>query len=384
MTPRSLADYKRLAARRLPGFLFEYLEAGSYLEHTRQANRTDLAEIALRQRVLRDVSHVDTSANLLGADVSFPVALSPVGMAGMMARRGEVQAVRAAGGAGVPFTLSSAACCPVEEVGQAASGAFWFQLYMLKDRGYMAALLARAQAAGCTALLVTVDLPVLGVRYRDFRSGISSDPWPIRMARMAAQVLPRPHWAWHVGLHGKPHTLGNMAAAVSPGAPLAEVMGFMQGNLENSVDWSILDWLRQHWRGPIVVKGVLDAEDARRAAAHGADGIVVSNHGGRQLDGVPSSARALPAIADAVGGQMTLLADGGVRTGLDVARMLALGADGVMIGRGWAYPLAARGQAGVAHMLALLKDELRVAMALTGATKIADLSRQSLVNVPNL
>ena len=380
MSPRSLADYKRLAARRLPGFLFEYIEAGSYLENTRQANRTDLAEIALRQRVLRNVSQVDTSASLLGADVSFPVALSPVGMAGMMARRGEVQAVRAAGGAGVPFTLSSAACCPVEEVGQAASGAFWFQLYMLKDRGYMAALLARAQAAGCTALLVTVDLPVLGVRYRDYRSGISSDPSPIRMARMAAQVLPRPHWAWHVGLHGKPHTLGNMAAAVAPGAPLAEVMGFMQGNMENAADWSILRWLRDRWTGPIVVKGILDPQDALEAARSGADGIVVSNHGGRQLDGVPSTARALPAIVDALAGQkLTILVDGGVRTGLDVARMLALGTHGVMIGRGWAYPLAARGEAGVIHMLQMLREELRIAMALTGATRIADLDRSSLV-----
>ena len=383
MTPRSLADYKRLAARRLPGFLFEYLEAGSYLEHTRHANRADLASIALRQRVLRDVSQIDVSSRLLGADVTMPLALSPVGMAGMMARRGEVQAVRAAGAAGVPFTLSTASCCPVEEVGAAAAetgGPFWFQLYMLKDRGYMAQLLARAQAAGATALLVTVDLPVLGVRYRDFRSGISSDPWPIRMARMASQVLPRPHWAWHVGVRGKPHTMGNMAASVAPGAPLAEVMGFMQANLENSVDWAILDWLRQHWRGPIVVKGVLDPEDAREALHCGADGIVVSNHGGRQLDGVPSAARALPAIADAVGGQLTVLADGGVRTGLDVARMLALGADGVMIGRGWAYPLAARGQAGVTHALSLLRDELRVAMALTGATRIADLSYNSLVS----
>lgn len=379
MNPRSLADYKRLAARRLPRFMFEYVEAGSYLEQTRAANRADLGAIALRQRVLRDVGSIDLSATLLGHAVPLPVALGPVGIAGMMARRGEVQAVRAANGLGIPFTLSSASCCAVEEVGAAASGPFWFQLYMLKDRSYMAALLARARAAGCTALLVTVDLPYLGVRYRDFRAGISGDPWPLRMARLAAQLLPRPHWLWNVGARGRPHTLGNMAAGVAPGAPLASVMGFMQTNMENAVGWEFVEWVRGHWDGPVVIKGVLDPADAQEAVRCGADGIVVSNHGGRQLDGVPSTARALPAIVDAVAGELTILADGGVRTGLDIARMLALGAQGVLLGRAWAYPLAARGEAGVAHMLTLLREELRIAMALTGATRIADLARSSLV-----
>lgn len=380
MTPRSLADYKRLAEARLPPFLFEYIEAGSYSEQTRLANRRDLADIALRQRVLRDVSDIDLSTRLLGHDLPMPLVLGPVGMAGMMARRGEVQAVRAAGTAGVPFSLSSASCCSVEEVGAAAGGPLWFQLYLLKDRGYMAALLERARRAGCTALLVTVDLPCLGIRYRDYRAGISGEPWLARLPRMAAQIAPRPHWAWNVGVRGRPHTLGNMAAAAGPGAPLAEVMGFMQANMENRVGWEILDWLRAHWTGPILVKGILDVEDARQAVRAGADGIVVSNHGGRQLDGAPSTARALPAIADAVAGDLAVLADGGVRTGLDVARMLALGADAVLIGRGWAYPLAARGEEGVAHMLALFREELRVAMALTGAVRIADLSRASLVS----
>lgn len=379
MVPRSTADYKRLAAKRLPPFMFEYVEAGSYLEQTRIANRAELSEIGLRQRVLRDVSQIDLSATLLGHDLPMPVALGPVGIAGMMARRGEVQAVRAALGFGVPFALSSAACCSVEEVGAAADGPFWFQLYILKDRGYMAALLARARAAGCTALLVTVDLPYLGVRYRDFRAGISSDAWPIRTARLAAQVLPRPHWLWNVGVRGRPHTLGNMAAGVEPGAPLASVMRFMQANMENSAGWDFLAWVRSHWDGPVVVKGILDPEDAREALRSGADGIVVSNHGGRQLDGVPSTARALPAIVDAVAGELTVLADGGVRTGLDVARMLALGANGVLLGRAWAYALAARGEAGVYHMLSLLSEELRVAMALTGATRIDELTRASLV-----
>lgn len=381
MTPRSLADYKHLAARRLPQFMFEYIEAGSYLEQTRTANRMDLAAIGLRQRVLRDVSAIDMSVRLLGQSLPLPVALGPVGIAGMMARRGEAQAVRAANSLGLPFTLSSASCCSVEEVGAAASGPFWFQLYMLKDRAYMADLLARVRAAGCTTLFITVDLPYLGVRYRDYRAGISGDAWPIRMARQAAQMLPRPHWLWNVGIRGRPHTLGNMAAGVAPGAPLAQVMRFMQSNMENSVGWNFVEWARQHWDGPIVIKGVLDPDDAREAARCGADGIVVSNHGGRQLDGVLSTARALPGIADAVAGDLTILADGGVRTGLDVARMLALGAQGVLLGRAWAYPLAARGEAGVAHMLTLLRDELRIAMALTGATRIADLDRSSLAPV---
>lgn len=381
MTPRSLADYKALARKRLPDFLFEYLEAGSYLEQTRIANREELGRIALRQRVLRDVSQIDTGTTLFGRDVPFPVALSPVGLSGMMARRGEVQAARAAAQVGLPFSVSSAACCPVGEVAAGApDAALWFQLYMLKDRAFMAGMLDRARAAGCSVLLVTVDLPYLGVRYRDYRSGISHDPWLVRTARMAGQVLPRPHWAWNVGLRGRPHTLGNIAAGMPDGAPLADVMGFMQGNMENAADWSILRWLRDRWTGPIVVKGILDPQDALEAARSGADGIVVSNHGGRQLDGVPSTARALPAIVDALAGQqLTILVDGGVRTGLDVARMLALGAHGVMIGRGWAYPLAARGEAGVIHMLQMLREELRIAMALTGATCIADLDRSSLV-----
>lgn len=380
MLPRSTADYKLLAGKRLPNFMFEYIEAGSYLEQTRHANRADLAAISLRQRVFRDVSEIDLSTTLLGHKVPLPVALGPVGIAGMMARRGEVQAVRAAGKLGVPFTLSSAACCPVEEVGAAAGGPFWFQLYMLKDRGYMAALLARARTAGCTALLVTVDLPYLGTRYRDFRAGISSDPWLLRMARLAGQVLPKPHWLWNVGVRGRPHTLGNMAAGVAPGAPLASVMGFMQSNMENAVGWDFVEWVRQHWDGPVLIKGVLDPDDAREALRCGADGIVVSNHGGRQLDGVPSTARALPPIADAVGSDFTILADGGIRTGLDVARMLALGAQGVLLGRAWAYALGARGETGVAHMLTLLREELRIAMALTGVTRVKDLTRTSLVS----
>lgn len=379
MLPRSVADYRRLAERRLPRFMFEYVDAGSYAEVTLRRNCADLERIALRQRVLRDVSQIDLGITLFGERQSMPVLLAPVGMAGMMARRGEVQAARAAAKVGIPFCLSSAACCGIEEVAAGSGAPFWFQLYMLKDRGYMRALLGRARAAGCTALLVTVDTPYLGARYRDYRAGISNDPWPIRAARMAGQVLPRPHWLWNVGLRGRPHGLGNMTAAVGADAPLAAVMTWMQSNIETALGWDDFVWLRAHWDGPILIKGILDVEDAVRAVSTGVNGIVVSNHGGRQLDGVPSTAAALPPIADAVGDQLTLLVDGGVRSGLDVARMLALGARAVLIGRPWAFALGARGAPGVVHMLGLLRDELRIAMALTGATTPTELGRHSLV-----
>ncbi len=382
MQPGCFADFRRGAARRLPPFLFEYIDSGAFHEVTFARNHADLDAVELRQRVMRDMSSIDTSARLLGEDCVMPVALSPVGMAGMFSRRGEVQAARAAGTVGVPFSLSSAACCSLEEVAEGAPDARrWYQLYMLRDRGYMKALLERAMGAGYSALLVTVDTAMLGARYRDFRAGISNDPWPIRTARLAAQILPRPHWSWNVGLHGRPHGLGNMTAAVRPGAPLAEVMAWMQGNLEAGMTWADLDWLRHHWQGPIVVKGLLDADDAIDAATAGVDAIVVSNHGGRQLDGVPSTARALPAIADRLSGRLPLFFDGGVRSGLDVARMLALGAQGVMLGRAWAFALAAGGEAGVRRMLNLLHQELRVAMALTGATKIEQLDRHALVDL---
>ncbi len=378
MQPRCFDDYRRLAARRLPRFMYEYVEAGSYGEVTLAANQADLAAVALRQRVLCDVSRVDIGTSWFGVPTTLPVALAPVGMAGMMARRGEVQAARAARDAGIPFTLSSAACCAVEEVADGCRAPFWYQLYMLNDRGYMTALIDRVRRAGCSVLVLTVDTPVLSARYRDFRAGISTDPWLVRMARMAMQTLPRPHWSWHVGVRGRPHGLGNMTAAVGPDATLAQVVGWMQSNLKASLDWADVDWIRSQWHGPILIKGILDLDDARRAADAPIDGLIVSNHGGRQLDGALSTARALPAIADAVGDRLTIMADGGVRSGLDVARMLALGAKGVLVGRAWAYALAADGEAGVGRMIGLLAAELRTAMALTGVTRIADLGRANL------
>jgi L-lactate dehydrogenase (cytochrome) len=374
----SIPDFREAARRRLPHFLFEYIDGGSYAEVTLGRNIADLEAIALRQRVLRDISRIDTSTELFGVKQDLPVILAPVGLAGLAARRGETQAVRAANAAGVPFTLSTVSVCPIAEVAAASDRPFWFQLYMIRDRAFMKDLLAQARAAGCSALVFTVDLPVPGSRYRDVRSGLSGAPGLAGDLRRLAQAAARPDWAWDVGLFGRPHHLGNVAPVLQGKTGLSDFLGWMGRNFDPSITWADLDFLRAEWQGPLIIKGILDPDDARRAAELGADGIVVSNHGGRQLDGVLSSARALPAIADAAGDRLTVLADGGVRSGLDVARMLALGARGVMLGRAWAYALGAGGEAGVAQMLRLIAAELRVAMALGGVTRIGEIDRSAL------
>ncbi|MDB5670664.1 MAG: lldD [Alphaproteobacteria bacterium] len=375
----STLDYRELARRRLPHFLFEYIDGGSYGEVTLRRNVADLQAIELRQRVLADVSSIDLAATLLGERLRMPVGLGPIGLAGMNARRGEVQAMRAAHAAGLNFCLSTVSACPLAEVAAAAKAPFWFQLYMIRDRGFMVDLLDQAKAAGCSALFFTVDMAVPGSRYRDYRSGLAGASGLRGSARRVFQAMKRPLWAWDVGLRGRPHQLGNVAPVLGPDTGLEDFFAWMRDNFDPSVTWRDLDFIRQHWSGPLVIKGILDAEDAREAARLGADGIVVSNHGGRQLDGVPSTAHALPAIAEAVGESLTVLADGGIRTGLDVVRMLALGANGVLLGRAWAYALAARGEAGVAHMLQLVEAEMRVAMALTACTSIADIGPDILV-----
>jgi len=366
----SVGDYRALAKARLPHFLFEYLDGGSYDEVTLQRNVSDLQSIALRQRVLRDVSAINLSAELFGKRWSMPVGLGPVGLSGLYARRGEVQAARAAAAADVPFTLSTVGACSLREV--AASGHVpWYQLYFVKDRAFVAQMIERAKAEGCGALVLTVDLAVPGSRYRDARAAGGG-------ARRIAQLLSRPGWLWDVGLHGRPHSLGNLEPIVGRRAPLSDFQSWIHANFDPSVSWKDVEWVRGQWTGPLIIKGILDPDDARAAVGSGADGIVVSNHGGRQLDGVTSSARALSRIAEAIAGRMPVLADGGVRSGLDVVRMLALGADFVLLGRAWAYALAARGQAGVAHALKLIEAEMRVAMALTGCTSIPEITRDAL------
>ncbi len=378
MIAASISDYRELARRRLPPFLFEYIDGGSYAEQTLHRNTADLAATALRQRVLRDVSAIDLSADLFGSHYAMPVALAPVGLGGLFARRGEVQAARAAQAAGIPFCLSTVGVCPIAEVKAGAPGEIWFQLYMIRDRAFMVTSLDQATAAGCTKLLFTVDLPMLGARYRDYHSGLVGAPGARGDLRRLGQALLHPHWMWDVGMHGRPHTLGNIWPALGGKAGLKDFFRWSGANLDPAITWRDIDWIRQRWKGQLILKGILDAEDAVAAADAGADGIVVSNHGGRQLDGVISAARALPAIAEAVGDRLTVLADGGIRSGLDVVRMLALGARGVLLGRAWAFALAGNGGAGVAHMLALLRAEMSIAMALTGCVKIQDISRNSL------
>ena len=371
----SVTDYRALARARLPHFLFEYLDGGSFDEVTLARNVADLRDVALRQRVLRDVSGIDLSTELFGRSWAMPVGLGPIGLSGLYARRGEVQAARAAAAAGVPFSLSTLSACSIEEVARAEPG-FWFQLYIVKDRGFVADMIARAKAAGCGAILLTVDLAVPGTRYREYRAGMSGS---IRNpGSRVLQALARPRWAWDVGLKGRPLSFGNLERLLGSGAALADLMGWVGRNFDSSVTWKDVEWVRAQWDGPLVIKGILDPDDAREAVASGAGGIVVSNHGGRQLDGASSTARALPGIAEAVDGKIAVLADGGVRSGLDVVRMLGLGADFVLLGRAWAYALAAAGGAGVAHVLDLVEAEMRVAMALTGCSRIGEIGREIL------
>jgi L-lactate dehydrogenase (cytochrome) len=366
--PACVADYRDAARARLPKVLFDYIDGGSYGETTLAANVADLQAVGLRQRVLRDVSKLSMGVRLFGQDLAMPVVLSPIGLAGMYARRGETQAARAAKAAGVPFSLSTVGVCTIEEVARAAVPP-WFQLYMIKDRGFMAELLGRVREASCPVLLFTVDLPIPGARHRDTRNSMTA-PTPGARLAQAFDGLSHPAWLWDVQVNGRPHTLGNVAVAAPELKSLNQFWRWIGSNFDPSVTWKDIDWVRERWPGPLVLKGVLDVDDAREAVRCGVDGIVVSNHGGRQLDGVASGARALPAIAGAVGSDLTVLMDGGVRSGLDVLRALALGAKACLIGRAWAFALGAGGEAGVAHMLSILRQELRMAMSLTGCTDV--------------
>ena len=378
MKAAAISDYRAAAQQRLPRFLFDYLDGGSYAETTLRRNVEDLQALEIRQRVLRDVSDIELRTTLFGQSVALPVALAPVGLAGMYARRGETQAARAAEAAGIPFTLSTVGVCPIAEVAAAVTRPFWFQLYVLRDRGFMRDLLARAREAGCSALVFTVDLPVPGARYRDLRSGLAGAAGLSGAARRMWQVAQHPRWALDVGLRGGPHILGNVAPMLKGKTGLLDFFGWISANFDPSITWADLDWIRAEWTGPLIIKGILDPEDARDAVRLGADGIVVSNHGGRQLDGAPSTLRALPRVRDTVGDGLTVLADGGVRSGLDVVRMLASGAEGVMIGRAWVNALAVDGEAGVARVLALMAAEMKVAMALSGVTRIDQITRTIL------
>ncbi|HAV1361700.1 alpha-hydroxy-acid oxidizing enzyme [Vibrio parahaemolyticus] len=372
-------DYRAAAKAKLPPFLFHYIDGGSYDERTLKRNTDDLGDVALRQRVLRDMTDLSLETEIFGEKLAMPIALAPVGLTGMYARRGEVQAAKAAEKKGIPFTMSTVSVCPIEEVAPAIERPMWFQLYVLKDRGFMKNVLERAKAAGVTTLVFTVDMPVPGARYRDMHSGMSG---PNAAMRRVFQSMRHPSWALDVGLLGKPHDLGNISTYRGEPTKLEDYIGWLGANFDPSISWKDLEWIRDFWDGPMVIKGILDEEDAKEAVRFGADGIVVSNHGGRQLDGVLSTAKALPSIADAVKGDLKIFVDSGIRTGLDVVRMLALGADCTLLGRSFVYALAAQGGAGVENLLDLYDKEMRVAMTLTGAKTIADLSRDSLVKIP--
>jgi L-lactate dehydrogenase (cytochrome) len=369
----SISDYREAARRRLPKFLFEYIDGGSYAEATLRRNVEDLQAIALRQRVLRNVSEIDLSTELFGRRAAMPLALAPVGLAGMNARRGEVQAARAAAAAGVPFCLSTVSACDIDEVARGEPTPFWFQLYMIRDRGFLKDLLAKASSAGCPTLVFTVDMPVPGTRYRDYRSGLAGASGLLGELRRIGQAVMRPRWAWDVGLLGRPHTLGNVAPVLGADTGLEDFFAWMRNNFDPRVTWDDLNWVRENWTGPLVIKGILDPEDARAAVELGADGIVVSNHGGRQLDGAAAGLDALPAVVAAVDGRMPVLVDGGFRRGADVAKALALGATACLVARPQLWGLAVAGEAGVAHVLDIFRREIDRVMGLLGVTRIAEL-----------
>lgn len=381
--PVTFDDYQGLARRRLPRFLYDYYAGGAGRERTMRANAEGWDEVRLRQRVLVNVEAIDTSTSLAGGQCAMPLALAPIGLGGMAARRGEVQALAAAEASDVPFTLSTVGICGLDELAAVASQAFWFQLYMIRDRAIVEAVLDRAWAVGCRTLVFTVDLPMPGPRHRDTRNGMAVPGLRPKLLKIG-QVLSRPGWLWKVPLRGGPMSLGTMNPHVRAASDPDSFRKWIDTQFDPTVTWDDIQWLRDIWKGRLFLKGILDVEDAERSVSLGVDGIVVSNHGGRQLDGVSSTAAKLPEIVSAVSGRSEILVDGGIRSGIDIYRALALGANGVMIGRAWVWALAAAGQAGVERMLAGYRDELRLAMALTGVTRIGDIGPDCLDNSPGL
>jgi L-lactate dehydrogenase (cytochrome) len=373
--PVTSLDYRVRAEKRLPRFLFDYIDGGANDELTLASNVADFSKLRIKQRVLRDVSHIDASTILAAEQVSMPVVLAPIGLAGMMACRAEAQAVRVANEAGIPFTLSTVGICSLTEVKAAASKPFWFQLYMIRDRVAVKSLLERALAAGCTTLVFTVDLPIAGMRHRDTRNGMLTDSLRGKLGKVR-QLAVRPRWIAEVALRGKPHTFGSLSELVPDATSLNSFKNWIDAQFDPSVTWTDIQWLRSIWPGKLLLKGILEVEDALAAAAIGADGLVVSNHGGRQLDSVASTITKLPAIADAVGQRLEVYMDGGVRSGVDVFKAIALGARGVLIGRPWIWALAGNGAVGLTDLLATFKREFEVAMSLAGVTRISDIRRE--------
>lgn len=382
LAPASVSDYRLLARRKLPRMLFDYLDGGAFSEHTLAENRRAFEQWCFRQRVMTDVSRIDTSATLLGTAAAMPLVMAPMGLAGLLARRGEVQAAAAGARANIPFCLSTVGICSVEEVARDVPDANrWFQLYVLKDRGFSEELLARAWQAGFKTLVFTVDLARLGLRYRDVRNGMNGNlPLPAKV-RKVLDLLGHPRWLADVAIGGKPLTFGNLASVVPSGRKPEDFKAWVESQFDPSVTWNDLDWIRQHWPGKLVIKGIMEVDDARSALKVGADAVVVSNHGGRQLDGAPASLSMLPAISAEVAGQCQVLVDGGVQTGQDVVRALCLGADGCLMGRPWGYALAAGGQSAVENLLHTIRLEIELTLSLMGKTSISQLGRSDLLSL---
>jgi L-lactate dehydrogenase (cytochrome) len=372
-----IEDLRQLAQRRVPKMFFDYAEAGSYAEETLRANRADLERIKFRQRVLVDVSQRDLGTTILGEPVPVPLALAPIGLGGMQHGDGEILACRAAHAAGIPYTLSTMSVCSIEDVAAAVDKPFWFQLYVMKDRGFAKSLVERATAAKCSALMLTIDLQVLGQRHCDAKNGLTVPP-EIRLHNVI-DIATKPAWALGI-LRGKRKTFGNLAGYTPSGADVASLASWISTQFDPALSWKDVEWIRSLWPGKLIIKGVLDLEDARIAAKTGADAIVVSNHGGRQLDGAPSSISALPKVADAVGSDIEVMFDGGIRSGQDLMRALAFGARSCLIGRSYIYGLGAGGQAGVAKAIDVIRNELDVTMALCGVNRVRDINQTVIAN----
>jgi len=371
-----IEDLRALARRKVPRAFFEYVDGGSYNEETLRANRAELEPIKLRQRVMVDVSERSLATSIIGQKVSAPFALAPIGLCGMQYGDGEILSAQAAEEAGLPFILSTMSINSIEQVAEATTKPFWFQLYVIRDRGFTKDILSRAAKAGCSALVLTVDLQVLGQRHRDIRNGMTVPP-QIRLKNII-DMATKPEWVFSI-LKGKSKTFGNLAGHVKGMDDVTSLAQWTNSQFDPALNWKDVDWIKKIWPGKLIIKGILDVEDAKTAVKLGADAIVVSNHGGRQLDGAPSSISALPAIAQAVGSDTEVLFDGGIRTGSDMLRALALGARACLIGRAYIYGLGAGGKTGVAKAIDILKKELSVAMALTGTTRVSDIGPQVLV-----
>jgi L-lactate dehydrogenase (cytochrome) len=370
-----IEDLRRVARRKVPRVFFDYAEAGSYAEQTLRANRADFERVKLRQRVLVDVAQRDLSTTTAGEPARLPLALAPIGLCGMLWGDGEILACRAAQKAGIPFTLSTMSICSIEDVHAAVSQPFWFQLYMMKDRGFMRALIERAAAARCSALVLTVDLQVLGQRHADIRNGLTVPP-QISLGNLL-NMAGKPAWLISI-LKGRRKTFGNLAGHIAGMKDVISLTEWTATQFDASLSWKDVDWVRSVWSGPLIIKGILDVDDARTATKTGATALVVSNHGGRQLDGAPSSVSMLPRIVDAVGTQIEVMFDGGIRTGQDLFRALALGARACLIGRAYAYGLGSGGEAGVSKAIELIAKELDITMALTGTRSIKEIDQRAV------